>query len=281
MGFCSMLCPQNYAKPVVMALHFRKYQGTGNDFVLIDDRLEEFDLHNHALIARLCDRRFGIGADGLMLLRYHEVSDFQMLYFNADGQKGSMCGNGARCIVAFALKLGLLHHHTVFMAPDGLHEARWEGDLIGLKMKDVTHWEVGDDYYFVNTGSPHYVRWVTDLDAVPVVEQGRAVRYGPVYGPQGGTNVNFVEAQANGSLRVRTYERGVEDETYSCGTGAVACALVAHLAGKLAPPTAQQTVKIQTKGGELSVSFLAEANKFAQVWLNGPAQEVYEGTIED
>jgi diaminopimelate epimerase len=265
-----------------MALHFTKYQGTGNDFILIDDRLEEFDLHNQPLIARLCDRRFGIGADGLMVLRYHETAAFEMHYFNADGRPGSMCGNGGRCIVAFALELGLLHHESAFMASDGLHQARWNHDheYFGVKMKDVGRWELGEGHYFIDTGSPHYVKLVDNLDAVAVVAEGRQLRYGEVYGPRGGTNVNFVQPQPDGSLRVRTYERGVEDETYSCGTGAVAAVLMAHLAGILPNKGNEQTVQVDTRGGKLLVSFRVEEGMFSEIWLNGPAQQVYQGAIE-
>ncbi len=264
-----------------MALHFTKYQGTGNDFILIDDRLTEFDPHDHALITQLCDRRFGIGADGLMLLRYHETADFEMHYFNADGQPGSMCGNGGRCIVDFAHRLGFLRHWPVFMAPDGLHEATWDTDsaLIGLKMQNVTGWEVGNGYFFLDTGSPHYVKLVDDVGAVDVVTEGRKIRYSNTYGPLGGTNVNFVEPY-NGGLRVRTYERGVEDETFSCGTGAVASAVAAQLAGILPNNEAHPTVYISTKGGDLAVSFTKEPHTFAQIWLHGPVAKVYEGSIE-
>jgi diaminopimelate epimerase len=258
-----------------MPAHFYKYQGTGNDFILIDDRRGDFDAHNHALIAHLCHRRLGIGADGLMLLRYHETVDFQMVYFNADGRPGSMCGNGGRCMVAFAQELGLLHRpNTVFMAPDGLHEAIWHPGWIELKMKNVSHIEAQPDFYFLDTGSPHHVRFVPEADQVDVLAQGRAIRYSPTY-PQG-TNVNFVQPQPDGSLYVRTYERGVEDETFSCGTGVTASA-IAHALAQGWPTEQPHQVQLTTRGGQLEVAFVQTGNVFAQVWLKGPAQKVFEG----
>ena len=253
---------------------FFKYQGTGNDFILIDDRNERFII-NENYIARLCHRRFGIGADGLILLRNAEGYDFNMIYFNADGREGSMCGNGGRCAVRFAQDLGIFEDSTTFLATDGPHKAVACEDEIFLKMSDVSAIERADDHDFINTGSPHYVAFVEDIEATDVVAAGRAVRYGEVYEPKGGTNVNFVQVLDEQTLYVRTYERGVEDETYSCGTGVTACALSAHLRFNLLDP-----INICTNGGNLRVSFVKQSDtSFDNIYLIGPAVKVFEGSL--
>lgn len=255
-----------------MPLHFFKYQGTGNDFVMIDDRSETFSRYNQALVARLCDRRFGIGADGLILLQNHPTLDFQMVYFNADGAEGSMCGNGGRCIVRFAHDLGLFTNHCRFMAVDGEHEATIADGLVSLRMSDVAGIDLTDTYSFTNTGSPHVVIPVDDLTGHDVVGIGRAIRYSDAFAP-GGTNVNFVQTEPDGSLFVRTYERGVEDETYSCGTGVTAAALVMHRQAGVASP-----VSIRVLGGNLKVAFAPDdKGGFTKIDLIGPAERVFEG----
>lgn len=257
-----------------MTLDFFKYQGTGNDFVILDDRNETFPAADQAFIERLCHRRFGIGADGLILLRNDPDYDFRMVYFNADGAEGSMCGNGGRCIVRFAHDLGLFETKTRFIAVDGEHLAEVTGDEISLKMSDVRGVEDRAGITFLNTGSPHVVRSVDDLESLDVVSEGRALRYDTAFQP-GGTNVNFVQPIDDHTLFVRTYERGVEDETYSCGTGVTAVALVAHEQLNMAAPVA-----IQTIGGNLRVSFNAKGDgQFDSVYLIGPAKRVFAGTI--
>jgi diaminopimelate epimerase len=258
-----------------MSLHFYKYQGTGNDFIMIDDRTETFPLSTQ-LIARLCHRRFGVGADGLILLQNEPGHDFRMVYFNADGQQGSMCGNGGRCTVRFAHDLGIFQEHASFRAVDGLHEATATTESIRLKMSPVQDCEKHETYDFMDTGSPHYVAYVDDVDKTDVVTIGRAVRYGDTYGPRGGTNVNFVQVQAPNQLKVRTYERGVEDETYSCGTGVTACALSSHAHFGWASP-----VHIRAVGGDLQVEFRAVGpREFDDIYLIGPAVRVFEGSVE-
>lgn len=257
-----------------MQLHFHKYQGTGNDFIIIDDRTKSFPA-NRELIAKLCDRRFGIGADGLMLLQDHPDYDFRMVYFNSDGKSSSMCGNGGRCLVQFAYALGILGERAVFEAVDGMHEAFAQNGLIYLKMNDVHHVQREADFAFLNTGSPHYVTFVDNVKETDVVGLGRSIRNNGYFGPKGGTNVNFVEVIDKQTLFVRTYERGVEDETYSCGTGVTACALAASYRHMQSP------IKIHTLGGELQISFhRKEDNKFSDVYLIGPATKVFEGVIE-
>lgn len=258
-----------------MTIHFYKYQGTGNDFILIDDRTHTF-VAEPTLISRLCHRRFGIGADGLILLRTHPDYDFEMVYFNADGAEGSMCGNGGRCTVRFAHDLGLFSDHTTFLAVDGPHEATATPDIIHLKMSPVHGLDRHETYDFLNTGSPHYVAYVEQVDTTDVVAIGRAVRYGEVYGPVGGTNVNFVEVQSPNHLKVRTYERGVEDETYSCGTGVTACALSAHAHFGWEGP-----IQIEVVGGQLQIAFREiSPAQYDDIYLIGPAVRVFEGTCE-
>ncbi|GAB3884127.1 diaminopimelate epimerase [Spirosoma agri] len=253
---------------------FFKYQGTGNDFVLIDDRAGTFPASDQAYIERLCHRRFGIGADGLILLRNDPAYDFKMVYFNADGAEGSMCGNGGRCIVRFAHDLGLFASETRFLAVDGEHLAVVRDGTISLKMSNVTGIDNRDGLTFLNTGSPHVVRFVDDLESLDVVAEGRAIRYSSTFQPAG-TNVNFAQIVDDHTVFVRTYERGVEDETYSCGTGVTAVALVAHQQLHMPGPIA-----IRTVGGNLRVSFRAQADgSFEGIHLIGPAQRVFEGAV--
>lgn len=255
-----------------MQLEFYKYQGTGNDFVMIDDRHHNFDDQDLPLINRICDRRFGIGSDGLILIRTHNDYDFEMVYFNADGSK-SMCGNGARCAVAFAKFLKLIGDETYFLAIDGPHSAKIVDGNIMLGMSDVLGIAEENGEYFVNTGSPHHIRYVQDLDKYPVVEEGAKVRYSAKYSPKG-TNVNFLEKVNTDTIKVRTYERGVENETLSCGTGVTACALVYGSASNL------NCIQIKTLGGDLMVKFNTnDQNKFTEVNLTGPAVQVYKGII--
>ena len=257
---------------------FHKYHGTGNDFVVIDDRAQTFNETDQERIAFLCHRRFGIGADGLILLRNRADFDFEMVYFNADGRPSSMCGNGGRCTVAFARFLGLIHQQTRFLAVDGPHHARVEADgTVRLKMQDVAAAQPasGGDA-FLNTGSPHHVRFLpAGLAELNVFAEGRALRYAPPYGTAG-ANINFVETPADPAAAwfVRTYERGVEDETMSCGTGVTAVALAASGRGAVSP------VQLRTPGGQLEVAFerLPDGG-FAEVWLSGPAVRVFEGTL--
>lgn len=257
-----------------MTLEFFKYQGTGNDFVMIDDRQETFPATDQALVAHLCDRRFGIGADGLILLQNDPNYHFRMVYFNADGAEGSMCGNGGRCIVRFAHDLGLFDRDTRFLAVDGEHVAHVSDEVISLKMSNVSGIDNREGFTFLNTGSPHVVRFVDGLDSLDMVGEGRAIRYSEVFRP-GGTNVNYAEVLDGKTLLVRTYERGVEDETYSCGTGVTAVALVASQQLNMNSPIA-----IQTKGGNLAVAFDAKGDDlFNDIYLIGPAQRVFAGTI--
>ena len=257
-----------------MMIEFSKYEGTGNDFIILDNREGMYSSITKEQVAFLCNRHFGIGADGLMLLQLKEGYDFEMIYFNADGGEGSMCGNGGRCLTAYAKKLDVIKYKAHFFASDGDHNATInETGNIELKMKDVTDVERYKDYCVLNTGSPHYIQWVTDTKTVDVVKEGKAIRYGERFGKVG-INVNFVQVQPT-HLTVRTYERGVEDETLSCGTGVTASAIAAANETK-----DQQEISVITSGGQLSVKFKRTGNSsFTDIWLCGPAKFVFEGSI--
>jgi len=256
-----------------MKIDFYKYQGTGNDFVMIDNRNMDFPKANTALIAKLCDRRFGVGADGLILLENDEATDFRMLYYNADGKEGSMCGNGGRSIVAFAAHLRIIEAKTTFIAVDGLHEATVSKETIRLKMKDVPQLHTKPNAIFLNTGSPHHVQLVADLERFDVVKEGRKLRYG-LYG-EAGSNINFAEEKGNNEFAIRTYERGVEDETLSCGTGVTALALSMATLGKVV----DNKVSVHAKGGNLEVTFEKDGAGFKNIFLSGKAEQVFKGVF--
>jgi diaminopimelate epimerase len=258
-----------------MRYTFYKYQGTGNDFVMIDNRQEIFDKNNTKLIAHVCDRRFGIGADGLILLENDEISDFKMVYFNSDGNQSSMCGNGGRCIMHFANYLGIIQGVATFNAIDGLHKAKMVNNEVHLKMQDVSLVQSYDDYVFLDTGSPHHVESRKNINELNVKCEGSEIRNSDLYGSEG-SNVNFVEKVNSEIFKVRTYERGVEDETLSCGTGVTAVALAMNFIGE----TEKNLISINTKGGELSVSFDKVNGSYKDIWLIGPATKVFKGEIE-
>lgn len=256
--------------------HFFKYQGTGNDFIIIDNRHHVFPKNDTKRIERLCDRKFGIGADGLILLENDNSSDFKMLYFNADGNESSMCGNGGRCVVAFAKKMGVIGNSTTFNAIDGLHHALIHEDgQVSLGMKDVENVEFYDNGdLFLNTGSPHHISFVHQVNEVDVFTNGRKIRRSVLYGNEG-SNVNFVQVESPNTICVRTYERGVEDETLSCGTGVTAAVLAGYASNKLS----SLEVDVKTPGGVLTVSFQVRGGAFTKVKLTGPATFVFQGAI--
>ncbi len=256
-----------------MELRFYKYHGTGNDFVMIDNREAVFPKENRTIVASLCNRHFGIGADGLILLENDEKTDFKMVYYNADGNESTMCGNGGRCIVAFAKKLNIIDSKTVFNAIDGLHHAKIEDSIVSLQMIDVDEVKQIQDALFVDTGSPHHVKMVENLEAYPVYEEGKMIR-NEVYGKEG-SNVNFVEQINENSFRIRTYERGVEDETLACGTGVTAAAIAVHNTQK----TDSDIIHMDVEGGKLQVHFKYIQGKYKNVVLSGPAEFVFQGTI--
>jgi len=258
-----------------MNIIFSKYHGTGNDFIIIDNRSLEFN-PTKELIAKLCHRRFGIGADGVMILEKNSDYDFSMKYFNADGNEGTMCGNGGRCIVTFAHNLGIIKKFTKFTAIDGEHTAEIldkndNAFIVNLKMQDVENIIVYEDNYFIDTGSPHYVSFVENLEKFDVLREGKKIRNSKEFMPNG-TNVNFVEVRGE-NLFVRTYERGVENETYSCGTGVTASAIAFSLREN------RIVENILTRGGKLSVKFEKHGNSFSNIHLIGPASFVFKGEI--
>ena len=256
-----------------MEIRFSKYQGTGNDFVIIDNRDGSIALSNQQ-IAFLCDRRFGVGADGLIVLGIAAGYDFSMAYYNADGTEGTMCGNGGRCLVQYAHDHGIVKENYLFIAIDGPHEAKIESNgWIHLKMSDVNAVETGENFFVTNTGSPHYVQLVKDIKHFDVFAKGKAIRYNERFKTEG-VNVNFIEFHDD-HLFVRTYERGVENETYSCGTGVTASAITTHL-NKLG----EHSVSIKTIGGDLAVSFNNQGGgHFNDIWLQGPGTFVYTASI--
>ena len=260
-----------------MKIHFYKYQGAGNDFVLVDNRNNAVNHQNPALIVRLCDRRFGIGGDGAMFLQNREGYDFEMVYYNADGQPSSMCGNGGRCIVAFAKYLDIIDTETTFLAVDGPHYAKISvsGDWVSLQMIDVDTISVDGDAYVLNTGSPHYVTLTADLKNKDVYHDGYAIRNNDTYRAEG-ININFVEPNESGYF-VRTFERGVEDETYACGTGVTAVALAMAKHNQQSGPI---NTPIKVLGGDLNIRFSYDGQKFNDIFLEGPAVKVFEGDVQ-
>ncbi len=260
-----------------MEIPFSKYQGAGNDFVLIDNRDEFVNHQNASLIRQICHRRFGIGADGVMFLQKTSALDFEMIYYNADGRPGTMCGNGGRCMVAFAKHLNMINTETNFLAVDGPHYATIsdEGSWVSLQMIDVSTISRDSRAFVLDTGSPHYVLEVKDLNHKNVREDGREVRNNSTYG-KAGINVNFVEDFGDHYF-VRTFERGVEDETYACGTGVTAVALAM---AKQKGLSGQINTPISVKGGQLNVRFDYDGTRFSNIFLEGPATYVFEGVIE-
>jgi diaminopimelate epimerase len=257
-----------------MEFNFFKYHGTGNDFIIIDNRKNLISLSKEN-IKNICHRRFGIGADGLMLLENHPELDFNMRYFNSDGNESTMCGNGGRCLIAFAKKLGIVSKKAKFNSIDGIHNATiMENDIISLQMQDVDKVNQVNKNYFLNTGSPHYVLFKENVKDIDVFSRGHEIRNSGEFAPNG-TNVNFVEIIKD-KLFVRTYERGVEDETYSCGTGVTASAISASMY----LDSDKNSYDIITMGGNLNVSFTKkDTNQFNDIWLTGPATFVFKGEI--
>lgn len=258
-----------------MEINFDKYEGTGNDFVMIDNRNDFFPKNDVKRIAHLCDRRFGVGADGLILLENDSNFDFKMVYYNSDGNQSTMCGNGGRCLVAFAKKLNIIDDSASFMAIDGLHHATiFDDNIVSLQMKNVESVNSQPNYTFLDTGSPHHIEVVSTISNLEVKSKGAAIRYSAIY-DSAGANVNFVEQINEDTFSIRTYERGVEDETLSCGTGATAVAVAMNHIGK----TNSNAIKINVQGGKLEVSFDKTDSLYFNVFLKGPAAFVFQGKI--
>ena len=263
---------QLYITTQSMNWSFEKYQGTGNDFIIIDDRRKEFP-QDEKLISRLCDRKFGIGSDGLMLIR-DATQDFEMIFFNPDGSK-SLCGNGSRCAVQFARSTGLAGENGIFSTTDGEHLYRTTADTVGIQMHNISRIDEIAGYTFLNTGSPHVVIEKDLLDDLNIEQEAKPVRHNKAFEHMGGANVNFVEVLETSGLKVRTFERGVENETLSCGTGVTAVALAIADTMDIESP-----VEVYTKGGKLFVHFEKRDGQFENIWLQGPARFVYKGIID-
>jgi diaminopimelate epimerase len=254
-----------------MNLNFYKYQGTGNDFVMLDNRTKTFPKENIKIISHLADRHFGVGADGIILIENDDQFDFKMIYFNADGSE-TFCGNGGRCAVAFAKYLKIIDTKTTFIAFDGEHFAAIKNGIISLKMIDVDEIKVSEKSVFLYTGTQHHVELVDDLNEYPVFEKGREIRNSY---KEPGSNVNFVQQIDESTFRVRTYEKGVEDETLACGTGVTAVAIAMHKTNK----TNSNLISLPVEGGLLEVSFTAENGVYKNVYLKGPAEFVFNGSV--
>jgi len=258
-----------------MKIQFYKYQGTGNDFVILDNRNWSYTSLTQEQVKFICDRRFGVGADGLMLLNPKTDYDFEMIYYNSDGRESTMCGNGGRCMVKFAYHLGMHKSQFLFRAIDGDNLAELDHDgIVSLKMKDVSEIREDKGDFILNTGSPHLVKIVSDVMDLDIYQLGMDIRYSPTFAKEG-INVNFVEQKKPDEIIVRTYERGVEDETLSCGTGVVASALVCHH-----NDVGYNDVTVMTKGGKLVVEYDRVNDSYENIWLCGPAEKVFEGSFE-
>ncbi len=256
-----------------METTFYKYQATGNDFILIDNREHVFDTSDIDLIKKISHRSFGIGSDGVILIENDPQYDFNMIFHNPDGSR-SFCGNGSRCAVMFANYLRIIDGKTEFRAIDGTHSATLSKELVRLKLNDVHSVRLMADGIFVDTGSPHYIQFVSKVEQFNVLQEGKKIRYGGLFGKKG-TNVNFVEMKGKDQIYVRTYERGVENETLSCGTGVTACAIASNFKNYQSP------VNIYTRGGELKVEFSKNGSaEFTDIYLSGPAKMIFKGTID-
>jgi diaminopimelate epimerase len=260
-----------------MIIPFSKYHGAGNDFIMIDNRRNKINL-NEEQISFLCNRHLGIGADGLIYLLKDDKYDFRMQYFNADGKEGTMCGNGGRCITGFAYHLGIFKEQVTFIAIDGKHQGKIIADnkielKVEISLKDVVVNQQPEDYYFLDTGSPHYVRFVDDLEKADVLSEGKKIRWDAKFQP-GGTNVNFAEIKSE-FIVVETFERGVENITLSCGTGVTAVAIAASMKLK----SDKTHFDLKAAGGELNISFARKKNHFSDIQLTGPVVKVFEGKI--
>jgi len=258
-----------------MTIPFNKYHGTGNDFIIIDNRDDFFNPYLKSIVNKICSRRYGVGADGLILLCDHKDYDYEMKYFNADGNESTMCGNGGRCTAAFAVRHAIAKDDHVFLAADGPHRANINENIVSLEMMDVSAPVLFNGYHFIDTGSPHYIIPVPDISKIDVSQEGKTLRWSELFAP-GGTNVNFIEHTDEG-INIRTFERGVEAETLSCGTGVTASAI----SSRWGKTEGHQQVIVKTSGGLLFVEFTIRGGKITDVSLRGPTQFVYSGIIHD
>lgn len=254
-------------------ISFYKYQGAGNDFIMIDNRNDLISKDKEKMAIKLCERRFGLGSDGLIFIEADKDVDFNMNFFNPDGSQ-SFCGNGSRCAVKFAKYLNAFEgDKTDFKAIDGIHSAELIDGNVKVSIQNVLSYDKYEDDYYMHTGSPHYMKFYNNVDEEDLILISREIRYSEKFKP-GGTNVNFIQKVNNYTIKIRTYERGVENETYACGTGATACALTQAIVEEIP----RGNIKVKAKGGDLSVDFVQDSSGFSDVWLEGPAEFVYKGT---
>tara|TARA_X000001036_G_scaffold206745_1_gene194382 strand:- start:393 stop:1166 length:774 start_codon:yes stop_codon:yes gene_type:complete len=255
-----------------MKIKFEKYESGGNDFVLIDNRNKLYDL-NSDKIKKICTRNFGVGSDGLIILKNSKIADFKMIYYNSDGQSSSLCGNGTRCLFSFTLSLGIIEKTAKIETSEGIYIATISNrNLVSLKMKNIDDVFLFDNKAYLNSGSPHHIEMIEDLNKISVKKLGSSIRFSSRYSPNG-TNVNFFNKINDEKFEIRTYERGVEDETLSCGTGATAVAIAVHAMGL----TTKSEITIQTRGGELIISFEVSETGYKNICLEGPTRFVFKG----
>ena len=260
-----------------MDIRFDKYQGAGNDFIIIDDFNNKYSKLSIQQLSKMCDRKTGIGADGVIILVASQSTDFEMKYYNCDGKLSSLCGNGARCAVSYAHKSKMIGKKTKFDAIDGIHEASLlSKDKVRIGFNDVKNFLKHNDSFVTNTGSPHYIKIVDNVYEIDVKKQGSAIRYSKDFASEG-INVNFLQKKNNSNFLIRTYERGVEDETLACGTGAVAAAIILHHVGETSGNT---NLDIDTLGGSLKVDFNFHNDTYKNIFLEGPANYVFSGTYK-
>ncbi len=257
-----------------MWIDFTKYHGAGNDFVIINkEHNPEFPDEDQELISQMCDRHFGIGADGLITIDKCQEADFRMIYYNADGQPGSLCGNGTRCAVHYAHSLKWFGVSGQVLAADGLHKAYYrDADFIEIQMNDPNILTFSQTEIVIDTGSPHYIEWVDRYNGLDLFSRGRTIRYSAPF-KKAGINVNFVLDRGE-DIEVRTYERGVEDMTLACGTGCTAAAIAWAIKNNMSGPV---SLPVKVPGGQLQVRFNMISNKPVEIWLGGPAVKVFKG----
>ena len=255
-----------------MKLKFEKYESGGNDFILLDNRKSEYHLTSNE-IKKFCNRNFGVGSDGLIILKSSIIADIKMSYYNSDGKPSTLCGNGTRCLFSFSLSLGIIEKSAKIETTEGVYIATIsDRNLVSLKMKNINNIILFDDKAYLNTGSPHHVEMTKDLNKIAVKKIGSSIRFSDRYSPHG-TNVNFCKKISDKKFEIRTYERGVEDETLSCGTGATAVAIAVHVMGL----TTQNEITILTRGGELIISFEKSETGYRNIYLEGPTRFVFKG----
>ena len=258
-----------------MKISFSKYNGAGNDFIVIDNRYNKLSL-TKSQIFKLCNRNVGIGADGIISIENSDKTDFEILHYTSDGTLGSLCGNGSRCAVSFAYRNKIINKETRFEAFDGSHKAEIINDELIIMQMKLNSKIIENEYgVWLDTGSPHLIVEANNTDIIDVKNAGQSIRYNDFYKEEG-VNVNFVEKVSDDVFKIRTYERGVEDETKACGTGSTASAICMNYLGR----TKSNEIKMKCQGGDLNIKFINTDDEFSNISITGPAKFVFEGVIE-